>query len=58
MLWVAIAAPIHVLPDVAIPAAAIIVVVVVALPSVALALASVPARRAARLRPAQVLRSE
>jgi hypothetical protein len=57
MLWVAIAAPIHVLPDVAIPAAAIIAVVV-ALPLVALALASIPARRAARLRPAQVLRSE
>ena len=56
-LWVAIAEPIHVLPDVAIPEAAI-AAVVVALPLVALALAWIPARRASRLRPAQVLRSE
>jgi ABC-type antimicrobial peptide transport system permease subunit len=57
LLWVAIAEPIHVLPDVAVPAAAI-AIVVVALPFVALALASIPARQASRLRPAQVLRSE
>jgi hypothetical protein len=56
-LWVAIAEPIHVLPDVAVPSNAI-VIIVVALQLVALALASIPARRASRLRPAQVLRSE
>jgi len=53
-LWVAIARPINVLTDVALPIAAVAAVVVVA----PVVIATVPSRRAGRLRPADVLRSE
>jgi predicted lysophospholipase L1 biosynthesis ABC-type transport system permease subunit len=56
-LWVAIARPIHVLLDVDLPPVGV-VTAVIAVVLTAAALAVIPARRAARLAPAEILRSE